>query len=502
MERPKAEREEESMRDTRSYVITNYPVPSLIYELLRNRLKDCKPKEWRFFCHVLASNLINLGKEKTRNLWGWGDTGQELYSGFIRDRFRQLNVSKFIQKHGVIEVSEEYSTAAHRCRAYTIVPNLLEQILDSTETSIRESEVTTLVNLLDGKPYNHGKRWREGLEDEPESPQLVKKSMAAFHYCPFNRTAISDHLANLKEQITANPQKRFAYYSDRGCAERLIVDSKPHANDLFEYQPYYRPQSSGRVSEVGGGLQSCSRAMKQAAFSGVPDVHNYDLKASQAYGLLQELEDARIEAEWLRKYLAQTDAASAAAAAVGLPKDVYKDCFYATIMGASHVLPPKPRDGKIRPRKAKLPAIFDTLLTYCGNRASAEQAFRMLTKELKPLKCLVDQWCNWLLSDIGLKAKRKRNDTKLIYNACGRKLRLGAYNAEELRRKAPSFILQGLEANYIHHLTVLARRYGFEPISNQHDGLVTLGGIPDVAISVAREKSGFRYAKLVEKAFV
>jgi hypothetical protein len=63
-------------------------------------------------------------------------------------------------------------------------------------------------------------------------------------------------------------------------------------------------------------------------------------------------------------------------------------------------------------------------------------------------------------------------------------------------------MLQGQEAAFIHHLTLLSGKHGFVPISNQHDGLVTLGVVPEEATARAAALSGFQHVHLEEKAFV
>ena len=70
------------------------------------------------------------------------------------------------------------------------------------------------------------------------------------------------------------------------------------------------------------------------------------------------------------------------------------------------------------------------------------------------------------------------------------------------KRRAAAFILQGQEAAYVHRLTALSTDYGFTPISNQHDGLVTIGEVPFEAQEQARGQSGFRYARLEEKSIL
>jgi hypothetical protein len=64
-----------------------------------------------------------------------------------------------------------------------------------------------------------------------------------------------------------------------------------------------------------------------------------------------------------------------------------------------------------------------------------------------------------------------------------------------------AFYLQGVEAGYIHWITVLSKDFGYTCLSNQHDGLVTIGEIPEEAREIAKQRSGLKYAVLEEKAF-
>ena len=64
-----------------------------------------------------------------------------------------------------------------------------------------------------------------------------------------------------------------------------------------------------------------------------------------------------------------------------------------------------------------------------------------------------------------------------------------------------AFFLQGKEAVFIHHLTLLGAKYGYKPIGNEYDGLLTIGLIPEEAVNEARELSGFVSASLDMKAF-
>ena len=61
--------------------------------------------------------------------------------------------------------------------------------------------------------------------------------------------------------------------------------------------------------------------------------------------------------------------------------------------------------------------------------------------------------------------------------------------------------MQGQEAAFIHRLTTILPDYDVVPISNEHDGIVTLGMVPTEAIERAREAEDMPYAKLEIKDF-
>lgn len=121
--------------------------------------------------------------------------------------------------------------------------------------------------------------------------------------------------------------------------------------------------------------------------------------------------------------------------------------------------------------------------------------------QLTPLRELVNEWHRWLMeSDACHHADGKAGKRKLR-NAVGNLIKLSELRPHEAKRKAAAHILQGQEARYIHELTVLSKDHGFVPVSNQHDGLVTIGTVPEEAQSLARNESGFRYARLEIKPF-
>jgi hypothetical protein len=97
-------------------------------------------------------------------------------------------------------------------------------------------------------------------------------------------------------------------------------------------------------------------------------------------------------------------------------------------------------------------------------------------------------------------------------NACG--VSFGKHNyseGHEQRSKVMAWMLQGREAAFCHHLTILsAESDAFSVVANEHDGLIIRKDTEgekafqealQSAIGKARDRSGFHRADLVEKDF-
>jgi hypothetical protein len=144
-----------------------------------------------------------------------------------------------------------------------------------------------------------------------------------------------------------------------------------------------------------------------------------------------------------------------------------------------------------------------TLLEVTKDSAEARARFDEVVLQLAPLKSLARRWPAWLMTDPYCSHRKRTQRREVIENAAGQTLVLDRARPEhELKREAAAHMLQGQEAAYIHHLTLLAKDYGFIAVSNQHDGLVTLGEVPDDAKALAAKLSGFEDAHLEEKPFL
>jgi len=234
--------------------------------------------------------------------------------------------------------------------------------------------------------------------------------------------------------------------------------------------------------------------MKVALFDSIPNLNNYDLRGSQTNILLQELEDAKLPRDWVEKYLGEPQAAQSRAAALGISKDCFKRCLYATIMGASLMNYPNANKNQV---------YANLLREFSGNTWRAKQLLPVLNSSLQGLKNEVQQWHRNLVKDPACpRLDQSCKKVRTLKNACDQTFKLEGYAADKLARKAAAFVLQGQEAAFIHCLTALGSTNGFIPISNQHDGLVVIGTIAPTVVDQAAKETGLRYATLDVKPFL
>lgn len=479
-----------------SFLISRFPVPNSIFLLIRNRLAHLSPKDRRFVLHVLVSNLLNLNKIRHRALEGWLDVAVELPSQWITEHF-STNFKVAAIDPTVVSFTN-HSTLKHECRAFKASADLLDLLLGWTPKCMREASDEPIVNLFDGKPY--AVQAPKEREDGIFSPKIIRDAVKVFGACPFNYDALTEHLAVQQERARSATTEEVrdhlerVFRNDNACAMRIRAGCKLVEPGLAQYIPEFRTSYTGRIIEVGGGTQSCSREMKVAMFEGVPNLENWDLKRAQAFILLQELEDAGLPRDWTEKYVWTPDVNEIRGEALGMSKDAYKTCLYATIMGATHT--------KYWNRKKN--KIYDCLLRECqGDRGVAKALSLRVYSALAPLKKEVGAWHDHLMRDAScLRVDPSWKKARSLKNACRQHFKLEGERADKLARKAAAFILQGQEAAFIHRLTMLGKDNGFLPISNQHDGLVVIGTIPKSAVDQAAEEAGLRYATMEKKSFL
>lgn len=480
-----------------AYISKDLTIPENLYKTFKTLYSSLTNSNMTAIAHIYMSGLLARKKDKWYN-----------------NPYTPIN-HLLIKKHGIntqaliaddiIEVKKlnsagkEYSKAKNLSREFRLKPKIISLFLAAYE---EVDEDTKWVYARDGKEVK--KRYtnhKETLRDSEVQPSnIVEKGVAAIKKCEWNRKAVANHIADLKskvEQATTEKERITAqarYICDLTIYTHLLRDSDQIDDTFSVYKPMFNTQMSGRVTELGVGLQGCTREMKKAAFYGIKDIHNYDLKSSQLYILKMLFEEAGISTVEIVKLLKEDK--NERAAALGLPVDVAKSCVISLLMGAS-LAPLSSISSKTTS------SIYEAIFASASN---PELSYNKFFNRYKGIKKDIDKWHAYLVNN----ALKTMNRKKYITNSSNTKFLVGDYldksgkliNVNELERRLAAYFLQGQEATFIHILASLSSKYGFEVYSNQHDGLVTKGVIPEEAVREAKALSGFRYAALVEKAFV
>lgn len=499
-----------------SYIISSSRVVEVVKDYVFLLLEDYNIETREFFVHDLKCTQINLKRKD-----GWVPISQELmkkrwgvnkvnWKSLVADGLIEVKVLSKFDLNG-IEITKTYSKGQNLSREFRVRAEVLEDISKLEAKTVAEIEGCTFYNLMTGSKMNKVTTHKLTNSTGHPIPKLIKDSITCIKACVIDYKAIEDYLAAFEKSIEDksydNPEYR-RYKND--YYSYLNILNRPHKkldNRFLEYYPSYEAQMSGRISEQGGGMQSCTRVMKQIGFEEVPLIKNYDLQSSQVWSLIQFFELASLDITWLKAYLV-TDK-KVYADMVGISNDCWKSCILTMIMGGSLL-------SEKQLKNEKFDDLDLSILNYIKEEMITEPAtvgvYLKFLEVVAPLKKEIDKWHSWLVNHYILSYMHCSNGKEFVRNKTGISFPLWEYreikkgkkvwkNLNELKRKLAAFYLQGNEATFIHYLTTLAADYGYEVTGNAHDGLITHGEIPKDAIAKAKELSGLRYAILVEKPF-
>jgi hypothetical protein len=352
-------------------------------------------------------------------------------------------------------------------------------------------------NYFSGKPWtdkDEAALWSELEKTWEGYPVRMKQAADSLQKSFFNLLAVEKHLADLRNAFSKLSSDDSTYQAKKGellndelCFNALLVmsPSPPNTEGICSFKPRYQPATTGRINMLGGALQSCTREMKYAAYGSLEKVgmRNYDLSSSQARILLyQEFDKYSIECPWLEEYLASKEKRKAYAEQIGIPDRVWKTCLSALFMGAG--LPTSATN-------YKNPLVKSLKKELGEDMVKLQHTIRQLRLVVKPLVIALDNWHTQLMQEI-------ENSDSLV-NLIGTEIKFENLPKDKPHKKIAAHILQGTEAYFIQELTILAPKYGYRPIANEHDGLVVIGEISKQAGGEARTITGLDFMKLEEK---
>jgi hypothetical protein len=453
---------------------------------------------------------------------GWG-FGVPIYSGLIREKMRGADIEALIRR-GVLERSG-YSHLKHKCREYRLA-DWFEREIDDAVAGIPAEEFAeqTFLNIYSGR--KRGKRTGNRIYDQNGhllyNCDLAARSIECIREngCVFNLTRVEAHIKRLKAYVEYVGQDygydsdeyhkaKRQWRNDENCFKAVKEGGIEHLySDFYLYKPAYTILMSGRVAAIGGGFQTCSRAMKAAAFASVKNLHNVDLKSSQINGLIQFIDFANLDSSWPRKYrdfeeMYGLPAKEYYANKLGISVDLWKTLVLGVLFGGT--MPQRLADDFYDRDNS----LIDKVMRYTNKNVEHARAILEAARvELKPLTDLMKDWHKYLWN-----TWRKKNQIwagragYISRNAAGAELRFNDLpTGREIWRaksKLAAYLLQGMESSFIHHLTLIGQRTGkFSVHGNEHDGVLVVGAIGREHVQEAREKAGLLYAELEVKEFV
>ena len=397
-----------------------------------------------------------------------------------------------------------------------------------TNTAIRRTK-----RQLQHDIYQYNKHKKK---DELIVSQIVEEGIVPIEYCFVDYQNVEDRL-NWKRDLLRldklNQSEKLSYLNDERCYRNILMNGftiDKERRNLLAYKPRYRGQKTGRKSEIGGGFQSCSREQKHEAFFFMPRIRNYDLKSSQMYGLKFQLMSARMDTSIVDGYIGVDK--TTLANAVGVDVDCWKGIMYGTYFGGFPTSKFN-KEGKLG--KSKLFSLLrydivknhickflkiDTWYNYdkkrreCEDSINNEAAIKIILQKFydqnRELIQLLEDWRNYLATDFFLSNFDAVGNEKYIWNRSNMPLEMtqylnnkGVINSQG-KRDLASHLLQGQEACFISRLTWYSKSEldcPYRVISDQHDGLIVHGFIPEEYVEKARQDTGFQYAYLVEKSY-
>ena len=352
------------------------------------------------------------------------------------------------------------------------------------------SGVPRFVNLYTGGVYRGRVKSRLRTESDGKLPPLVHSAIRAVGPGRFDAAAIESHLDQLRENACGSglydrQRARLRHLNDERCYRALFLQGATReSGDVWSYMPAYAAQSTGRVGQRGGGLQNASRAMKEAAYSRIPGVRNYDLKSSQPRILVVLLDEAGIPSRWLRDYATNPYAKERSAAAVGVPVDTWKKCINALLMGAQLRSPSQVRHTR-----------GNALVRAVTQAASGQDAFReaygRLYAHVSEVADDLARWHDYLVGPyLDVHGRQNNRDGKVyVKNRVGAQFVASGPGISRrlhgLKSKLAAHLLQGREAAFTHTVAAAAETSGFSVLSHEHDGLVVQGKVPESVVEEA-----------------
>jgi hypothetical protein len=531
----------------KGYIIQKYRVIRQVHEYLRELTDGLNEQTYQLFAHILVCTLLK---------WREGDISElflPIASKLIRKKIGRNTEWRDLHDRGLITI-RPFCKEQHKARRYRAQAWVIDAICEVTaKLSYYEQHVAEKVNLMTGEPYPFGKLIESRLTYDNDSRNRLPKDYRAnmkelgrnwrvFNWAECERVIRKqrekmDRLEAELEQV----QSVLIEWPDRKLYKEIekewlkakrqwqnnhlcflaVLNRQPQqlTKDFWQYHPRYNYSKFGRTYEEHGGFQSASKELRQASIKGLENVYeqivyNNDLKACHLNALRLLCKRWGLDKTWLDAKLSDEHFREDIAERLGLPVSAVKKVLNALVNGAPVpkrvTMPPSsPKHGK----KFRENSIQKMLREAVGHdKARIKVVLNKLTAELQPLIDILESFHVWIETKFipSTKNYTKPSATDRTIHEYIRNEYGFIYYLDELpqrendrRSQLAAFFFQGIEARFVAILTCLGPKYGYRVIANEHDGVLSVGWIPDKAIDEAIQETGFEYAALDrEKDFI
>jgi hypothetical protein len=454
------------------------------------------------FKHLLVSQLSGQARDN--------DGFVPISTKLIEREIGRKHQLPLLIKSGIIGMTP-HSRSQRKSREYRIIASVVErwtrQRLERYQFAPTEKRY---VNLFDGRQITRRKPVRTKGYDQNghRYPEMIVDALSCIDQCLLNRDALIEHLS-IRSELARQTERLCGRNSPahNRAVGRLSADSQAllvaesqgmvstSQPGIWSFKPAFTVQQSGRVSMMGGGVQTCTKHAKAALYDGIEELRNYDIVSSHPTLLRQLMRQAGIHCEWLDEYVDVPDSRQAHAAAIGLPADTFKQIVIALIYGST-----LPSVAQVRQRHSAARP-FQLTLEHTGTAESAVQTYGRVVDCVTPLVKARSKFFKYLRTTYREQNQRRSKRGPYLPNACGMNFYVDECHENDLAKKVLAHLLQGTESAFIHALTKGCSQDGVAVLSNEHDGLVVVGRIDEAAIQRARDQSGFVEARLIEKPF-
>jgi hypothetical protein len=481
------------------------PVPEHVYEWLRNeKLKHLDDKHYKFIVRLIAAYkycLQHVDKGfpflprkyyKGINLRSIGHVS--IYDKAESDSSEKHNtafVGIFRSGNGDPLVHFYHYEAKILPRKFVLETWFGQKYMPLLLKELINVDKPIFVNLYDGKPIIKNKYFSKECKYPPANLLSIRRSLKSIQPRIFNRDAIVEHLSTHEKRGDSDSR----HMSDVYCWINILlmgVTPVEPEKGVYSYKARYKILSSGRVAELGGGFQTCTRLMKYASIQGVEDIYNYDLKGSQVNGLIHQFKLQDLDASWLEQYVNNPNAKAEYANRVGLSVDCWKECLLLVVMGGSiNAMKPKVGSSNMLVHTDFFNVIQKELSkdNIEADDHEVNRVREIVISELSDLLKPLSKWRASLKKDyykLGSQFGRKYKGRILIKNYLG----IPYFVDEFTQAKLAARILQGQEAAFIHKITEKSSQSTFNVVANEHDGVITIGKIPVEVIDSVKEELG------------